>query len=439
MNILIANDTYPPDVNGAAYFTKRLAEGLAQRDHEVHVLCASTTLRSEVVTRGGVVEHRMRSVPVPFHSDFRFSPPPFLYRRILAEVKRVRPDVVHAQGHFFIGRAVIRAAKDLGIPVVATNHFMPDNLTFYLGLPQRTEQRITDLAWRDFASVFNQADVVTAPTPFAANLAEEKGVRGPVLPVSCGMDLSRFSPENDGDAFRQRYTIPERPTFMYVGRLDAEKRVDELIRALPLIRQSVDAQLVVVGNGHEKAGLMRLAEERGVGEYVIFAGFVPDEELPGAYAATDVFCNAGVAELQSIVTLEAMATGKPVIGANARALPHLVHESENGYLFEPGDVGTLASRLAELLFDEGKRAKMGQESLRIVVRHDIEKTLSTFEELYEMVLFSYEGPEAQDAATAVVVVSGYEVSGESPASPGDEKGAPVTVGGPHASSRRRAG
>ena len=436
MNVLIANDTYPPDVNGAAYFTKRLAEGLAQRDHEVHVLCASTTFHSEVVTRGGVVEHRLRSVPVPFHQDFRFSPPPLLYRRVLAEVKRIGPDVVHAQGHFFIGRAVIRAAKELGIPVVATNHFMPDNLTFYLGLPAGMEKRVTDLAWRDFAGVFNRADIVTAPTPFAANLAEEKGVRGPVLPVSCGMDLSRFSPENDGDAFRQRYAIPERLTFTYVGRLDAEKRVDELIRALPLVRESVDAQLVVVGNGHEKAGLMQLAEERGVGEYVIFAGFVPDEELPGAYAATDVFCNAGVAELQSIVTLEAMATGKPVIGANARALPHLVHDGENGHLFEPGDVDALASRLTELLSDGCKRAKMGEESLKIVGRHDIEKTLLTFEELYEMVLSSYDGPEARDDATAIADAGGRAVSSRDPASPGDEEGAPVPAGGPYAGSRR---
>ena len=438
MNVLIANDTYPPDVNGAAYFTKRLAEGLAQRDHEVHVLCASTTLRSEVVTRGGVVEHRMRSVPVPFHSDFRFSPPPLLYRRVLEEVRRVQPDVVHAQGHFFIGRAVIRAAKELGIPVVATNHFMPDNLTFYLGLPAGTEERVTDLAWRDFARVFDRADVVTAPTPFAANLAEEKGVGGPVLPVSCGMDLSRFSPDNDGDAFRQRYGIPERPTFMYVGRLDAEKRVDELIRALPLVRESVDAQLVVVGNGHEKAGLMRLAEERGVGEYVIFAGFVPDEELPGAYAATDVFCNAGVAELQSIVTLEAMATGKPVIGANARALPHLVHDGENGHLFEPGDVDALGSRLAELLSDGDKRARMGEESLRIVARHDIEKTLLTFEELYEMVLSSYEVPEARGDATAIADAGRCAVSEREPASAGDEEGAPVPAGGPYTGSQHQA-
>ena len=418
MKILIANDTYPPDVNGAAYFTSRLAEGLAQRDHEVYVLCASTKLRSEVLIRSGVVEHRMRSAPTPFHPDFRFTPPPFLYRRILAEVKRIRPDVVHAQGHFFIGRALIQAAKELGIPVLATNHFMPDNLVFYLGLPERVETTVMEWAWRDFARVFNRADIVTAPTHFAASLAEEKGVRGPVLPISCGMDLSRFNPGNDGEAFKTEYGIPGQPTLMYVGRLDAEKRVDELIRALPIVRKSVDAQLVIVGDGHERRNLIKLAEEEGVESYVIFTGFVEDEEMPGAYAASDVFCNAGVAELQSIVTMEAMATGKPVVAANAKALPLLVHDGENGHLFEPGDVNTLASRLAELLSDEGKRAEMGSESLRLVARHDIEETLSSFEDLYELMSSSRGDKTIRVDAPVPVGVRGGADSG-------DTEGVPV--------------
>ena len=393
MRILMANDTYPPDVNGAAYFTKRLAEGLAERDHGVHVICPSTKLRSGTVRRGGVIEHRIRSVPVPFHTGFRFSPPPFLYRRVLAEVERIRPDVVHAQGHFFIGRAAIRAAEELGTPVVATNHFMPDNLVVYLRLPEKTRNRVAEWAWRDFARVFDRAEVVTAPTPFAAELAEQKGVRGPVLPISNGMDLSRFSPENDGAGFRRKHGIPERPTIMYVGRLDAEKRVGELVRALPLVRESLDAQLVVVGDGHERQKLIGQAEEEGVEGHVIFTGLVGDDELPDAYAATDVFCNAGVAELQSIVTMEAMATGMPVVAANARALPLLVRDGRNGRLFEPGDVEGLAARLTEILSDTDRRAKMGEESLKIVARHDIEDTLTAFEELYGFVSDSRNGCE----------------------------------------------
>jgi glycosyltransferase involved in cell wall biosynthesis len=213
------------------------------------------------------------------------------------------------------------------------------------------------------------------------------------------MDLSRFSPTNDGYAFKTRYGVPERPVFMYVGRLDAEKHVDELIKALPLVRKSVDAQLVVVGDGHEHGNLVSLARGRGVERYVTFTGFVPDGDLPGAYAAADVFCNAGTAELQSIVMMEAMATGKPAVAANARALPLLVHDGENGRLFEPGDVEELALRLTELLSDDGKRARMGQESLRIVARHDIGITLNAFEELYEALSMPGSGARVPSGAS----------------------------------------
>jgi glycosyltransferase involved in cell wall biosynthesis len=393
MKVLIGSDTYYPDVNGASCFTQRLADGIQRMGHEVHVLCASRGLRTEAVRRGEVIEHRLRSVPVPFHASFRFSPPPFLFRRVLREVKSIEPDVVHIQSHFFLGRVLIRAAEKLGIPVVATNHFMPDNLVHYLRLPERAQYTVAEHLWRDFASVFNRADLITAPTPFAARLAEERGIEREIIPISCGMDLSRFNPRNDGDPFRCKYGVPEQPTFMYVGRLDAEKRVGDLIRALSLVREEVDAQLVIVGDGRRRAELIDLAEREGVEEYAIFTGFVEDEELPSAYAACDVFCIASIAELQSIVTMEAMATGKPVIAADAKALPHLVHEGMNGHLFKPGDAGTLASRLAEILADEGKRATMGKRSLEIVTRHDIEAVLTAFEELYELAMLLRRGGE----------------------------------------------
>ncbi len=81
--------------------------------------------------------------------------------------------------------------------------------------------------------------------------------------------------------------------------------------------------------------------------------------------------------------MEAMATGKPVVAANAMALPYLVHDGVNGYTFEPGDIETLAARLIELLTDNTKREVMGQKSLEIVARHDIQQTITTYEQLYK--------------------------------------------------------
>lgn len=399
MRVLIGSDTYYPDVNGASYFTQRLVAGLQQRGHEVQVVAAARTTRSELVVRGGTTEHRVRSLPVPGHPGFRVSPPG-VHRRVRAAVLAARPDVVHAQGHFAIGRALIRAARELGIPVVATNHFMPDNLVYYLGLPGTVERAVEAWAWKDFARVFNEADVVTAPTPFAADLAEAKGVRSPVTAVSCGMDLSRFNPEVDPAPFRTRHHLDARPTIVYVGRLDAEKHVDELVRALPLVRAAVNAQLVVVGTGHEQEALVALAAAEGVAEHIRFTGFVADADLPAAYAASQVAVNPGTAELQSIVTLEAMASGRPVVGADARALPLLVREGSNGHLFTPGDVTALAAALTHVLTDDRARTSMGQESLRLVAAHDITATLDTFENLYSALLAPAPVAAPSELATA---------------------------------------
>jgi glycosyltransferase involved in cell wall biosynthesis len=381
MKILVGSDTYHPDVNGASYFTQRLVRGLVERGHAVHVVAAARQLRSTTAVRDGVTEHRIRSLPVPGHPGFRAAPLG-VRRRVRAAVLAARPDVVHAQGHFALGRTLIAVARELGLPVVATNHFMPDNLVYHLGLPGALERVVEEWAWKDFARVFNGADLVTAPTPFAATLATAKGVRGGVRAISCGMDLGRFHPGVDPAPFRARHHLDDRPTITFVGRLDAEKHVDELVRALPLVREAVDARLVVAGTGREHGALVALAAELGVGEHVTFTGFVPDADLPGAYAAADVCVNPGTAELQSIVTLEAMATGRPVVGANARALPLLVHDGANGHLFEPGDVVGLARALTRILADAAVRERMGRHSLRLVADHEVGATLDAFTAAY---------------------------------------------------------
>jgi glycosyltransferase involved in cell wall biosynthesis len=391
VKILVANDTYPPDVNGSAYFTRRLAEGLAGRGHEVHVLCPAVDRRGGPVHRGGVVEHRVRSLPLPGQRGFRVVPPAGSRghaRRVLATVD---PDVVHLQGHLVLGRALLAEARAAGVPVVATNHFMPDNLVPYLRLPGPAERLAVRAAWRDLGRVFSGAHVVTAPTPTAAGLVEAAlaaaaGVPGPVLPVSCGIDLARFRPGRDAAGFRRAHGLAgPGVTLGHVGRLDPEKHVADLVRVLPLLPAAAGVRLLVVGRGHEEDRLRDLARRCGVADRVRFAGFVPDAELPAAYAAMDVFCALGTAELQCIAALEAMASGLPLVAADAHALPHLVRPGRNGALVPPGDVAALAAALTPLVTDAARRRAAGAESRAVVAGHDLDRTLGTFEDLYTLV------------------------------------------------------
>src|SRR5690606_32700929 len=182
--IMISTDTYPPDVNGTAYFAHRLATGLAARGNEVHVVCQSDAGPAGTGVEDGVVVHRLRSAPLLVHPTMRVTVPTRL-DRLMAEVD---PDVLHTQGHFVVGRAALAAARRRGVPVVATNHFMPDNLFQFGHIPDRLREGVGKLAWRDFGRVFRKADRVTTPTPLAAALLAEQGFDRPVEPVSCGID-----------------------------------------------------------------------------------------------------------------------------------------------------------------------------------------------------------------------------------------------------------
>ena len=188
-----------------------------------------------------------------------------------------------------------------------------------------------------------------------------------------------------------KYGVPRRPTIAYVGRLDKEKNLDVLVRALPRVRRRIsDAQLMLVGTGDQRHRLESLAARLGVADALICTGFVDDADLPAGYAAADVFVNAGTAELQSLVTLEAMATGLPVLGAEASALPHLVHHEDNGFLFPPGDHGTLAEHLVTVLSDHTRAKAMGVRSRALAEEHDIARTVAAFEQLY---MLRIAGPE----------------------------------------------
>ena len=379
MKILITADTYPPDVNGSAQFARRLARGLVSRGHDVHVLAPMPTAGgSRTMTDGGITEHRIRSRKVPTHSSFRLCLPWEVFadvRRVLAEV---RPDVVHTQCHYILGRLVAWEAQKRRIRLVGTNHFIPENIEPFLPFPRWFVLGYRRVSWWDLARVYGRCDVITAPTPLAVETMVAHGVADRALPVSNGIEVGNYERHRGEDLER-----PGHPVVLFCGRLAVEKNVNELIEAVALIPREKNVHAQIVGEGEQLDSLVSLAHERGVADRVHFLGFLPDDQLRLVYLRADVFCQPGTAELQSLVTLEAMSASAPVVLANARALPHLADEGVNGYLFEPGDPRDLAEKLQRVLdAPEQQRRAVGRASHRMVARHSFAKTLDTFEALY---------------------------------------------------------
>ncbi|ROS62223.1 glycosyltransferase involved in cell wall biosynthesis [Frigoribacterium sp. PhB160] len=378
LTVLIAADTFPPDVNGAANFAERLAVGLAGRGHDVHVLAPAPGRRHgtfhEEHAGTTLTVHRLYSTRWPLHDWLRFATPWRAQANAERVIARIEPDVVHIQSHIVIGRAVVRVANRLGIRAVATNHFMPENLLEHTGLPHALRATAVRWAWADASRTYHRVQAMTSPTQKAATFLEKAiGVRG-VLAVSCGIDASHYTARADR---------PRDAKIVFVGRVTAEKQIDVLLRAMTKIDPAVGATLTIVGGGDLLKQLQQATIDLGLANRVTFVGYLSDAELRQTLTDSSVFAMPSIAELQSIASLEAMASGLPIVVADAMALPHLVDEGENGWLFRPGDADDLAEKLTRVLTaDDETYLAMRRASLRMIEGHDIERTLNVFEALY---------------------------------------------------------
>lgn len=380
LKIVIGADTFPPDINGAARFAERLAAGLVRHGHEVHVVAPafSSEHGTFIETHDGskMTVHRIKSIRLLQHKTLRFVWPFTLKRQTDKILRLVQPDAVHVQSHLIMGRYLIRSAKQKQVRLVATNHIMPENLIRYsVIIPKWFEKTAMKLAWRDAGRVLRQVDFITTPTRRAADLLEAAADLSGVLAISCGIEASKFANATP--------TSNKNPRILFLGRLDFEKHIHNLLSAVAKLPAELNTQVEIVGDGGERKALEAQAIELGISEQVRFLGHISEDELPKAYERATLFAMPSIAELQSIATMEAMASGRPVVAADAMALPHLVHDGDNGYLFPPDDVDFFADRLLKILTaDKKELARLSENSLYLIQSHDIERTLNIFEGLY---------------------------------------------------------
>ncbi|WP_297372591.1 glycosyltransferase [Cryobacterium sp.] len=374
----MAADTFAPDVNGAARFAERLAAGLVARGHVVQIMAPAPTRKhgtwTEVHEGESMTVHRLHSWRWRPHDWLRFALPWMVRRHSRIILDSFKPDVVHFQSHIVVGRGVAIEAEKRGIRIVGTNHFMPENMLQFSLVPKGFQDQLVRALWKDAEHTFKRAEAVTTPTRRAAEFLEKYTGLSGVQAISCGIDADNYSPN-----FEPR----TENRILFVGRVTGEKQIDVLVQAVALLDAGLDARVEIVGGGDQRRNLEQLVDSLGMSARFTFTGYVTDEELRSAYSRATVFAMPSIAELQSIATMEAMASGLPVVAANAMALPHLVHDGRNGYLFEPGSARDLAEKLTRVLtLAPAELEALKRESLKLIEAHDIKRTLNTFERLY---------------------------------------------------------
>ncbi|GIV68007.1 glycosyltransferase [Caldilinea sp.] len=384
MRILLVGQSYYRKDNGQAVFTIRLAEGLAAVGQEVMVLAPSEKgVASRCIVNGVIVQ----KAPA-LHIGYNLNITAFSDSLVESVLDEFRPDIVHIQDHLFLSRTALRLARRRNLPVVGTNHFLPNNWSNNLYIPRSVQGVVHKAMWRNMLEVFNQLDAATTPTETAVAILRKQDIRIPVKAISCGVNQNEFYPRPDLDPaiMRRRYGLAlDRTLFLYVGRVDREKGLDDLVDAAEILKHE-PIQFVIAGKGLYRDILLEHTNSRNLNHVVVFPGFVPSEDLPLLINSCDAFIMPSAQELQSIATLEAMSCAKPVLAANARALPELVEHGVNGYLFSPFNPASIAGAVQLFLSKRERWAEMGEASLAKSRPHHLSNTVQRYIEWYESVI-----------------------------------------------------
>lgn len=391
MRILLSTLFYPPHLNGQSIFIKNLAEGMADLGHEVVVLAPGETGSPRSERCGGVQLEQAPALKLGWiHPDLRM--PIFPGRFIKRVFDQFHSQLVHVHDPSLFSQAVIREAHRRRIPVMITHHSGPAVSAPYLKPENPLMKKMIEwLAWKLVAAHLNQADLVTVPSRYSADMLVGRGVHVDmrIIPPGVYLDLFRVMPDLDRKAIRQRYGLdPNRALFLYVGRIDIEKNLNMLIKAMALIERN-DIQLAIAGHGSQETSLRHLANHLSLNGRVKFLGQVHHASLPDLLNSADVFVMPGNAESFNIATLEAMACAKPVLAANAAALPDLVSEGVNGYLFQPDQPQASARGIERLAGCREGWPRMGQFSLERAKRYSQPNTLQIHEHVYKACLKTF--------------------------------------------------
>ncbi len=347
LRIYFYTDTFLPAVDGVVTSMLSFKRELERRGHEVYIV---TPGNSETKKLAAVHDHIILVPGLKFkrYPQYRFALLPFI-----AAMKNDlnNADIIHLQTPFFMGIYGLLLSKMSRIPAVGSFHTLftsPNVIKEYASTSKLANRVFTRYAWPYARFFYNKCTSVIAPSESVEGLLKRQQIYN-VSMVPNGIDTERFNPKVKGRSVRTRLLGKSRDKLvLYVGRLSAEKNVQTLIRAAHILRGK-PIRFVVVGSGPAMRKYVHMAARYRLGDRIKFVGFVPDKELPKYYAAADLFCMPSTFETQGIVALEAMACGKPVVGADYMALKDLIKNGRNGEKFRPRDSKDCARKIEKVI------------------------------------------------------------------------------------------
>lgn len=350
MRIALFTETFLPKIDGIVTRLKHTVEHLQREGHQVLVISPD----------GGIKEYKgakvygVSGIPLPLYPELKLAIPRPTLKIVL---EKFRPDLIHVVNPAVLGLGGIYYAKTLNIPLVASYHtHLPQYLHHY-GLGA-----LEGLLWELLKLGHNQAQLNLCTSTAMVETLVDHGIERVDL-WQRGVDTEMFQPNLVSKQMRSRLSQghPDAPLLLYVGRVSAEKQIDEI---KPVLESIPDARLAIVGDGpHREAMETHFARTN-----THFVGYLQGLELAAAFASSDAFIFPSRTETLGLVLLEAMAAGCPVVAARSGGIPDIVTDGVNGYLFDPTDARGAVVATQKLLGATEER-----ELLRQNARQEAEK------------------------------------------------------------------
>lgn len=342
MRIAIFTESFLPKVDGIVIVLRHFLEYLAREKHEALVFAPAG---------GPAIYANARIIGLPavqffLYPELKLAPPLMGIRKPLNEFQ---PDLIFLVNPASLGLGGIWEARRLEVPLVASYNTDLPGFAARMGMAY-TQRSL----WAFFRQVYNQSDLVYAPSNFTKNQIESHGFKR-VQVWNHGVDSHFYHPSKRSAKWRMSMMEGEthKSLILYVGRLAAEKRVDWL---LPILKENPGARLAIVGGGPSEASLRVQFQ----GTQTVFTGYLHGEDLAQAYASADIFAFPGANETFGMAVLEAMSSGLPVIVPDSGGVLDFVDSGESGLLFKSEDQRSLVEAATSLLTNPNNARQMGK-------------------------------------------------------------------------------
>jgi len=390
MKIFYALETFLPHISGVTISTDRLADYFSQnKKNKVYVITASPNGDFQIDSDShNYTIIQVKSHANPIRKKLKVSYLASLHiKKILDEFK---PDIIHIQDPFFISQSLAFEAKKRKIPVIVMQHSSLKFPLSYLKLPKFLQKTTEKTMAKILASFINNyCKILITPSEFIKKQAMKWEINIPVEVISNGVNLDAFVKSRISEEFLKKYKIEDfisKPIVLYSGRIDKDKNLETLIKVIPLVLKEVDVNFLFLGDGDLKEELIcQLADKNySFKENVCFLGPIEsqDSDLAKFYRLATLFVMPSPIEAQSLATMEAMASGLPVVAAKKGALPELIKNRENGFLIEAFNPKEYAEAIIEIIKNKDLRKKLGKKSLELIASHDFEKTFQKIKKIY---------------------------------------------------------